>query len=160
MANDPMQDDRSGARAGTAETPRQDRMAAPSINLPKGGAALRGINETFSVNAVTGSATISVPIPTSASRAGFGPQLSLSYDSGSGNGAFGLGWSLGLGAITRRTDRGIPRYVDAIESDIFVLAGADDLVPVFRHDNTGAPILDGSGKPVVDDVQRDGYVIR
>ena len=36
-----------------------------------------------------------------------------SYDSGAGNGAFGFGWSLSLPAITRKTDKGLPRYRDA-----------------------------------------------
>jgi RHS repeat-associated protein len=53
----------------------------------------------------------------------------LDYSSGMGNGPFGLGWGLGLGAITRRTDKGLPRYDDAVDSDIFILAGAEDLVP-------------------------------
>ena len=36
-----------------------------------------------------------VPVATSPGRAGFGPSLSLSYDSGAGNGPFGLGWKIG-----------------------------------------------------------------
>src|SRR5205823_6371 len=41
-----------------------------------------------------------------------------------------FGWSCNLPAITRRTDKGLPRYRDLEESDVFVLAGAEDLVPV------------------------------
>ena len=55
---------------------------------------------------------MSVPIATSPGRSGFGPQLSLSYDSGAGNGPFGFGWSLSLSAITRKTDKGLPKYQD------------------------------------------------
>jgi hypothetical protein len=73
---------------------------------------------------------MSVPIATSAPRSGFGPQLALRYDSGTGNGPFGFGWSLGLPSITRRTDQGLPRYWDAEESDVFILSGSEDLVPV------------------------------
>ena len=36
---------------------------------------------------------MSIPMPASPGRAGFGPQLALTYDSGAGNGPFGLGWS-------------------------------------------------------------------
>lgn len=39
---------------------------------------------------------MTVPIATRPGRSGFGPQLSLSYDSGAGNGPFGFGWSLSL----------------------------------------------------------------
>ena len=66
----------------------------PSISLPKGGGAIRGIGEKFAANPVTGTGSLSVPIFTSPGRSGFGPSLSLSYDSGFGNGPFGFGWSL------------------------------------------------------------------
>ncbi len=103
---------------------------APALTLPKGGGAIRGIGEKFGVNPVTGTGSLGVPIATSPCRSGFGPQLSLAYDSGSGNGAFGLGWSLALPAITRKTDRGLPQYDDVAQSDVFILSGAEDLVPV------------------------------
>jgi Salmonella virulence plasmid 65kDa B protein len=97
---------------------------SPQVSLPKGGGAIRGIGEKFAANPVTGTGSLTVPIATSLGRSGFAPQLSLSYDSGSGNGPFGLGWSLSLPKITRRTDKGLPRYQDADESDIFILSGA------------------------------------
>src|SRR6185369_1394462 len=89
---------------------------APTISLPKGGGAIRGMGEKFAANPVTGTGSMSVPIATSPGRAGFGPQLSVSYDSGAGNGPFGLGWNLSLPAITRKTDKGLPRYDDAKDS--------------------------------------------
>lgn len=106
----------------------------PTINLPKGGGAIRGIDEKFTANPVTGTGSMSVPVATSPGRSGFGPQLSLSYDSGSGNGPFGFGWSLSLPAITRKTDKGLPQYRDGDESDVYVLSGAEDLVPVLQAD--------------------------
>ncbi|GIF63985.1 hypothetical protein Ais01nite_20200 [Asanoa ishikariensis] len=104
-------------------------IQAPQITLPKGGGAVRGIGEKLGANPVTGTGTMSVPIATSEGRGGFGPQLSLAYDSGQGNGPFGLGWNLALATVTRKTDKGLPRYEDGIESDVFVLSGAEDLVP-------------------------------
>jgi RHS repeat-associated protein len=101
----------------------------PTISLPKGGGAIRGMGEKFAANPVTGTGSLTVPIYTSPGRSGFGPQLSLAYDSGSGNGPFGFGWSLALPAITRKTDKGLPQYVDSQESDIFILSGAEDLTP-------------------------------
>ena len=88
----------------------------PQLSLPKGGGAIRGIGEKFAANPVTGTGSMTVPIATSPGRSGFGPQLSLSYDSGAGNGPFGFGWSLSLPSITRKTDKGLPRYRDAEES--------------------------------------------
>ena len=43
---------------------------------------MRGIGEKFAANPVTGTGSMNVPIATSPGRSGFGPQLSLSYDSG------------------------------------------------------------------------------
>src|SRR4249920_887769 len=105
-------------------------VSVPSVSLPKGGGAIRGMGEKFAANPVTGTGSMTVPIATSPGRSGSGPQLSLSYDSGSGNGPFGFGWALSLPSITRKTDRGLPQYRDGEESDVFLLSGAEDLVPV------------------------------
>lgn len=109
----------------------------PSISLPKGGGAIRGIGEKFAANPVTGTGTLTVPIPTSPGRSGFGPQLSLTYDSGAGNGPFGFGWNLSLPSITRKTEKGLPKYQDSEDSDIFILMGAEDLVPLLKKDKQG-----------------------
>jgi RHS repeat-associated protein len=106
------------------------------IALPKGGGAIRGMGEKFAANPMTGTGTMSVPLAVSPGRSGFGPQLALSYDSGAGNGPFGFGWSLALPAITRKTDKGLPQYQDTDESDVFLLSGAEDLVPVLHPDGT------------------------
>lgn len=123
--------------------------SAPTITLPKGGGAIRSIGEKFAANPVTGTGLMTVPIATSPGRSGFGPQLSFSYDSGSGNGPFGLGWGLALPSVTRKTDKGLPRYFDAYESDVFILSGAEDLVPVFRQDPQGNWVRDGAGKLLI-----------
>jgi hypothetical protein len=118
----------------TTTSPATDeKQAAPSISLPKGGGAIRGLGEKFAANPVTGTGAMSVPIAISTGRSGFGPQLALSYNSGAGNGPFGFGWSLSLPSITRKTDKGLPQYNDAAESDVFILSGAEDLVPVLKQ---------------------------
>src|SRR5437660_1231272 len=109
----------------------------PAISLPKGGGALRGIGEKFQANPATGTASLAIPIAVAPGRTGFGPLLSLSYDSGSGNGPFGLGWSLSLPNISRRTDKALPKYRDSEESDVFILSGAEDLVPLLTRDANG-----------------------
>ena len=105
--------------------------ALPHVTLPQGGGSIRGIGEKFSVNAVTGTSALSIPLGLSPGRSGFTPGLELNYDSGSGNGHFGFGWKLqGLLSITRKTDKGLPQYCDGDESDVFILAGSEDLVPI------------------------------
>src|SRR5690606_7605504 len=117
-------------RSVTTDAPAGGAFAGmPEIKLPKGGGAIKGIGEKFTTNPVTGTASLSVPIATSTGRSQFGPELTLTYDSGAGNSAFGLGWRLGLPNISRRTDDGVPRYEDGVDSDVFLLSGAEDLVP-------------------------------
>jgi len=106
-----------------------NELKIPTIELPKGGGALKGIDEKFQVNPANGTASFSVPLPISKTRSDFAPALSLGYDSGSGNGLFGLGWSLNHSRIQRRTDKKLPQYEDSIESDVFLLSGSEDLVP-------------------------------
>jgi RHS repeat-associated protein len=106
-------------------------LEIPKVSLPKGGGALRSIDEKFAVNAANGTASFSLPLPFSQSRTAFGPALTLGYNSGSGNGPFGLGWSAEPGAIQRRSDKKLPTYQE--ESDVFQLAGTEDLVPMLRQ---------------------------
>jgi hypothetical protein len=139
-----MPDNPGGGRDGkTATDTSRSAFSAPHLALPKGGGALRGIGETFAANLVTGTGALTVPIPLSPGRSGFGPQLSLFYDSGIDNGPFGFGWRLSLPSITRRTDKGLPRYDDAPRmadtraTDIFLLSVAEDLVPVLVRNGDG-----------------------
>jgi RHS repeat-associated protein len=114
------------------------------VSLPRGGGAIRGIGEKFSTNPATGTCSLNIPIATSPGRAGFELSLELSYDSGSGNGPFGIGWHLSTPSVSRKTDKGLPQYADEQDADIFVLSGAEDLVPVRvrNSDGTRLDILD------------------
>jgi len=128
-------------------------VTAPTLTLPKGGGAIRGIGEKFTANPVTGTASFTVPIATSPGRSGFGPKLALSYDSGNANSAYGFGWSLDTPHIVRKTSKGGPRYMDTTdhtaESDVFILSGAEDLVTV----------LDAAGHRFADTITHPGYVV-
>ncbi|MFI8962636.1 SpvB/TcaC N-terminal domain-containing protein [Streptomyces sp. NPDC053493] len=164
-----------GSAGDSGAGARQFVVSAPRVTLPKGGGAIRGIGETFTAHPATGTGTVSVPVATSPGRGGSGPRLELTYDSGAGNGPFGFGWSLSVPSVTRRTDQGLPRYQDADDSDVFVAAGAEDLVPVYRqdHDGTwvaarpghtrdaeGAWVRDASGRLVVHEDEIAGHLVR
>jgi RHS repeat-associated protein len=153
----------SPTKSGSKQAAEADKSyfsPPPAVSLPKGGGAIKGMGEKFAANPVTGTGSMTVPIATSPGRSGFGPQLSLSYDSGAGNGPFGFGWSLSLPSITRKTDKGLPRYGDATESDVFILSGAEDLVPVYRQDAAGNWVRDSQGKLVIHEDEIDGYFVR
>jgi hypothetical protein len=129
-----------------AKGPRPDEpnsvFAAPAVRPPSGGGAIRAIDETFSVNPANGTAQLSIALPLSPSRGGFAPQIALAYNSGEGNGPLGLGWTLGIGGIERRTTNRLPRYRDADDSDTFILEGAEELVPGLREAVPGAWVAD------------------
>ena len=42
-------------------------------------------------------------------------------------------WSVGVPSISRKTNKGLPRYDDANDSDTFVLTGFEDLVPLLEE---------------------------
>src|SRR5437773_8521116 len=103
------------------------------ISHPQGGGALKGIGEKFSPDLHTGTGNFTIPIGLPPGRNGFQPQLSLGYSTGNGNGPFGVGWSLSVPGVSRKTSKGVPRYRGSAadeDADTFILSGAEDLVPV------------------------------
>jgi RHS repeat-associated protein len=137
----------AGADDRRSSEARDFFLQVPSVGLPKGGGALRAIDETFTINAINGTGSISIPLPLTPGRAGATPSLALAYNSGSGNGVFGLGWSLSLPAVQRRTDKALPRYEDARDSDTFLLSDAEDLVPALVQDEQGHWVADEFTNP-------------
>jgi RHS repeat-associated protein len=123
---------------------KPNTIEVPAITLPKGGGAIKGIDEKFAVSAVNGTSSFSIPLPFTKARA-LTPELSLVYNSGAGNGSFGLGWNLQLPSIKRKTDKQLPQYLDGIDSDTFVLSEAEDLVPEFKKQPDGRFLLDDNG---------------
>ena len=97
------------------------------VSLPSGPGSIEGLGESFEPQLNTGSAAYSVPISVPPGVNGHAPKLALRYSNGSGNSHFGIGWSLGLPAIQRQTDKGQPRYT---EGDVFVYSDGEELVPL------------------------------
>ena len=86
---------------------------------------MHGLGETFAPDPHTGTGNLSIPLGLPPGRSGLQPELVLRYSTGAANGPFGLGWSLGVPSVSRKTAKGVPRYED---QDVFVLSGAEDLV--------------------------------
>jgi Salmonella virulence plasmid 65kDa B protein len=124
-----------------AGTPTTAGYRPPVVSVPKGGGALRGIGEKFATNPATGTGSLSIPVPVTPGRSDFTPALGLGYDSGHGNGPFGLGWQLDLHAVTRKTDKGVPRYRGLPDSEPGPGGGDAD-----RYDGTD----DAQGTPLND----------
>lgn len=146
--------DQSASAQGKAQTgsnkETSNQISIPQIALPKGGGAIKSIDEKFSVNAINGTAAFSLPIPVSDAR-GFTPALGISYNSGASNGIFGLGWSLSLPSIKRKTDKALPKYFDAIDSDTFMISEAEDLVAEYRKDDKDNFEKDKDGNYIVNE---------
>ncbi len=136
-----------GGGSGDQSSHNDFLLARPSVSLPKGGGAITGIGEKFTANPVTGTGSLAIPIAVTPARAGFVPELALAYDSGAGNSPFGLSWNVGIGSVRRKTDKGLPRYRDGYcagpeDSDVFVLSGAEDLVPMRSAGGTEDALVD------------------
>ena len=105
------------------------------VDTPEISFASKSIDELsvqyqIDVNTFTGAAVLKVPLPLTEGRSGFGPSLSLQYNSSSGNSVYGVGWSLaGLPTIGVSAKNRLPLYN---ENDSFVFNGNEDLVPALR----------------------------
>lgn len=119
------------------------QISTPSVSLPKGGGALKGIGESFRPNTFSGTGDLSFPVYTSPCR-DFAPQLNLDYSSGSGNGNYGIGFSIELPSVYRQTDKGIPSYD---EKDTFIYFSEGHLTP---------KLIERDGRWIVDEKTRVG----
>lgn len=91
--------------------PEQQELSITTPSIAKS-ASIATIGKSWGAVGPTGAASFELPIPTTAGR-GWDAQFSLNYSSQSGNGPFGLSWHLaGAGQISRRTNKGVPRYTD------------------------------------------------
>lgn len=103
------------------------------ISLPSGGGAQSGMGEKFSPDLFTGTGNFTIPIALPSGRNGFQPDINLVYSTGNGNGPYGLGWDLSIPGVSRKTSKGVPIYDE--NKDVFILSGAEDLVPVNVNGN-------------------------
>jgi hypothetical protein len=92
------------------------------ISLPKGPGSVEGLaSADFAPSLASGNASYAVAIAVPPASGGFGPDLSLAYDSGGGASEIGIGWRVsGAPRLRRRTEEGLPRFD---ETDTFELVG-------------------------------------
>ena len=115
------------------------------ISLPSGPGSIEGLGESFEPQLNSGTSSYAVPLATLPGRAGFAPDLALTYNAGGPGGIVGMGWSIGLPSIQRQTDKGMPFYVDAAngvdddkdgtiddfeELDTILTSSGEELVPL------------------------------
>lgn len=80
-----------------------------------------------------GTTNLRYPLDLPPGRAGMTPQLAVSYNSGGGNGWMGVGWSLDSSSITIDTRWGVPRYDASLETESYLLDGAE-LTPLTNRE--------------------------
>jgi hypothetical protein len=106
---------------------KTSELRIPQIASPAGGASVRDVVSRFAPSLLTGTSQYFIPLPITQAR-DLTPQLTLNYNSGRGNGIFGLGFTIFIPQIVRKTTKGVPTYED--KKDTFVLSGRGDLVYV------------------------------
>ncbi|MFO0794930.1 MAG: SpvB/TcaC N-terminal domain-containing protein [Candidatus Brocadiaceae bacterium] len=133
-----------------AAPPTKSGVRPQVISLPTGPGAIEGLGESFEPQLNTGTGKYAFPIAIPPGRAGFAPDVRLSYDGGNGNGGLGMGWSFSLMCVKRQTDKGLPRYNDPKRTspDAYINEMGEELVKVdgdesdeiqvFRLKNEGA----------------------
>ena len=62
-------------------------------------------------------------------------------------------------SITRKTDEGLPQDCDTEESDVYILSGTEDRVPVSKKNPDGSWARDKRGSLVYDEEPRNGSVV-
>ncbi len=72
---------------------------------------LCGIGEKFSAGLHRGTGNFTIPIVLPPRHNGFHPQFNLVYRTGNGNIPLGLGWSLSILGVSRKTSKEIPLFV-------------------------------------------------
>jgi Salmonella virulence plasmid 65kDa B protein len=89
------------------------------------------VRADVALDARTGAASVSVPLPLTPGRGGLDPELALTYGAGGGNSPFGVGWSLGgVPAITLDPRDGVPRY----DGEDGVAFAGERLIPWLERD--------------------------
>lgn len=121
-----------------ADAGNKSGVSSQVLSLPSGGGAIGGTGGGFVTNRQTGAGTKTVEIDVPEGRNGMQPRLRLSYSTGNSHGVAGMGWSLGVGSVSRRTDDGVPTYDDA--TDGFALTGGTKLVAVERSEREGTTV--------------------
>lgn len=125
----------------TTHAHAEDKSAfAPTkLTLPDGPGSITGVGENLEFEPHMGQASYAVKIEAPRGYESLPVAVGLRYSAGVGNGPLGLGWSLGVESIDRRTVKGTPSY-DA--SDTFAANGGAELVEVepgvFRQRYEGA----------------------
>ncbi len=146
----------AGPAMAMVDSPKPGAVSASTLKLPDKPGSIKGLSDDASVQVFSGHVSYSVPFELPQGRAGFGPQLSLSYSGELGNGPLGIGWSLGLISIKRSLRHGVPTYTDADELELVGIGGGGRLVP----DSTipGRYWVEGQGKAVKVDRQGNLFI--
>src|SRR5689334_18908874 len=106
-------------------------IAPTRISLPNGPASVEGLGRSFVPSLASGTAGYGIDIALPPAVRGFGPSLSLDYDSGGGASELGMGWQLGgLPSLRRRVDDGFPRFDDRDSWELAGLGMPCDLLEV------------------------------
>ncbi|MBN1959323.1 MAG: VCBS repeat-containing protein [Deltaproteobacteria bacterium] len=119
----------------SVEVGAQTGVSDDRVSLPEGPGSLEGVGENIDIVSNMGQMHYSVPIELPKGYGSLTPSLVLNYSSGGGGSVVGMGWSLEIPYIERRTVRGLPKYN---RNDSFAYNGVEQLITI---PNTEPPLL-------------------
>jgi len=127
-------------------TAQASGIDATRISLPKGPASIEGLGRNFVPSLSSGTSSYGIDIAVPPAVAGFGPKLSLDYDSGGGVSELGMGWKLGgLPSVRRRTENGLPKFDSSDAFEVTGLGVTSDLLEIsantFRPEQEGGAFI-------------------
>ena len=116
------------------------------VSLPTGPASIEGLGRNFVPSLSSGTSSYGIDIAVPPAVAGFGPSLSIDYDSGGGASELGIGWKLGgLPAVRRRTENGLPKFDATDAFEVTGLGVTSDLLEIstntFRPEQEGGSFI-------------------
>jgi hypothetical protein len=125
-------------RAGNTQSNGDEKSPLPSIELPKGGGAIRDIGEKFQADGPTGAGSLAIPLPFSLGAFGIRTQAEPAVRFRFRRRQVRIWMEPGLIDHHRENGQRLASLSRRGRSDVFILSGAEDLVP----------LLDGSGNRV------------
>ncbi len=116
--------------------PGQCQAEPPALATAPSAGPFSGLAESPQADLFTGAVMTVIRFKVPPGRMDMTPKLALTYSSQGGQGAYGFGWSLPIGRISRSLADGVPEYFN--DRDVFVLELPGRTIELVREGGPGS----------------------